>query len=40
MAAERVSRLVDGRPLGHAHSIMRGDRYTIVLDLVKRSAGR
>ena len=33
LAAERLTRLGDGRPLEYAHSIMRGDRYRIVLDL-------
>jgi GntR family transcriptional regulator len=35
MAAERVSRLADGRALEYVQSVMRGDRYKIVLDLVK-----
>jgi GntR family transcriptional regulator len=35
MAAVRISRLTDGRPLECVESIMRGDRYTIVLDLVQ-----
>jgi GntR family transcriptional regulator len=39
MAAERVSRLADGRGLEYVQSVMRGDRYKIVLDLVK-PAGR
>lgn len=33
-AAERVTFLRDGRPLEFVKSIMRGDRYSIVLDLV------
>lgn len=33
-AAERVTFLWDGRPLEFVKSIMRGDRYSIVLDLV------
>jgi GntR family transcriptional regulator len=40
MAAERVSRLADGRALEYVRSVMRGDRYKIVLDLVRPSAGR
>lgn len=40
MAAERVATLADGRPLEYVHSIMRGDRYKIVLDLIKPSTGR
>ena len=35
MAAERVSRLADGSALEYVRSVMRGDRYKIVLDLVK-----
>jgi GntR family transcriptional regulator len=35
MAAERVTYLRDGRPLEVVHSLMRGDRYRIVLDLVE-----
>lgn len=38
MAAERVSRLADGRGLEYVQSVMRGDRYKIVLDLVKPRA--
>jgi GntR family transcriptional regulator len=37
MAAERVTCLADGRRLEYVQSIMRGDRYKIVLDLVKPS---
>jgi len=33
LAAERLTRLDDGRPLEYVQSIMRGDRYKIVLDL-------
>ena len=33
LAAERLTSLQDGRPLELVHSIMRGDRYKIVLDL-------
>jgi GntR family transcriptional regulator len=33
LAAERLTRLADGRPLEYVQSIMRGDRYKIVLDL-------
>lgn len=40
MAAERVALLADGRPLEYVQSIMRGDRYKIVLDLIKPSTGR
>jgi GntR family transcriptional regulator len=40
MAAERVSRLADGRALEYVQSVMRGDRYKIVLDLVKPFGGR
>lgn len=35
MAGVRISRLQDGRALECVESIMRGDRYTIVLDLVR-----
>jgi GntR family transcriptional regulator len=34
LAAERVTYLPDGRPLEFVYSVMRGDRYSIVLDLV------
>jgi GntR family transcriptional regulator len=34
LAAERVTYLADDRPLEFVYSIMRGDRYSIVLDLV------
>ena len=35
LAAERLTSLADGRPLELVHSIMRGDRYKIVLDLTR-----
>jgi len=35
LAAERLTSLADGRPLEYVHSIMRGDRYRIVLDLAR-----
>ena len=38
MSAERVSRLADGRALEYVRSVMRGDRYKIVLDLVRPTA--
>ncbi len=34
LAAERLTFLPDERPLEYAQSIMRGDRYKVVLDLV------
>jgi GntR family transcriptional regulator len=34
-AAERLTSLADGRPLEYVKSIMRGDRYKIVLDLTR-----
>ena len=34
-AAERLTSLADGRPLEYVKSIMRGDRYRIVLDLTR-----
>jgi len=37
MAAERVAYLADGRPLEYVESIMRGDRYKVVLELSKLS---
>jgi GntR family transcriptional regulator len=37
MAAERITYLRDGRPLEVVHSLMRGDRYRIVLDLVEEA---
>lgn len=33
LRAERLTSLADGRPLECVHSIMRGDRYKVVLDL-------
>ena len=38
LSAERLTRLADGRPLEYVHSIMRGDRYKIVLDLAHLSS--
>ena len=35
LAAERLTSLADGRPLEYVHSVMRGDRYRIVLDLTR-----
>jgi len=35
MAAERVTFLSSGRPLELVHSVMRGDRYKIILDLTR-----
>jgi len=35
LAAERLTSLADGRPLEYVQSIMRGDRYKIVLDLAR-----
>jgi GntR family transcriptional regulator len=35
LAAERLTTLADGRPLEFVQSIMRGDRYKIVLDLTR-----
>jgi GntR family transcriptional regulator len=35
LMAERLTALGDGRPLEYVHSIMRGDRYKIVLDLAR-----
>lgn len=35
LAAERLTTLRDGRPLEFVQSIMRGDRYKIVLDLAR-----
>ena len=37
LMAERLTTLADGRPLEYVHSIMRGDRYKIVLDLARIS---
>jgi len=36
-SARRVTSLADGRPFEFVRSVMRGDRYSIVLDLVKES---
>jgi len=33
LSAERLTTGADGRPLEYVHSIMRGDRYKVVLDL-------
>jgi GntR family transcriptional regulator, N-acetylglucosamine utilization regulator len=33
LSAERLTTLADGRPLEYVHSVMRGDRYKVVLDL-------
>jgi GntR family transcriptional regulator len=35
MTAERITRLGDGRPLEFVRSAMRGDRYTVVIDLTR-----
>jgi GntR family transcriptional regulator len=35
LAAERVTYLADRRPFEMVHSVMRGDRYKIILDLTK-----
>jgi DNA-binding GntR family transcriptional regulator len=35
LSAERVSYLTSGQPLELTYSIMRGDRYKIVLDLTR-----
>lgn len=35
LSAERLTSLADGRPLEYVHSIMRGDRYKVVLDLAR-----
>jgi GntR family transcriptional regulator len=37
LMAERLTTLADGRPLEYVKSIMRGDRYKIVLDLARIS---
>ena len=36
MGAERVTFMADGRPFEYVESIMRGDRYKVVLDLTKQ----
>jgi GntR family transcriptional regulator len=33
LSAERLTTVAEGRPLEYVHSIMRGDRYKVVLDL-------
>jgi len=38
LAAERVTLLSTGKPLEYVESVMRGDRYSIVLDLVGNRA--
>jgi GntR family transcriptional regulator len=35
MTAERVTFLADGRPLEYVQSLMRGDRYTVAIDLTR-----
>jgi GntR family transcriptional regulator len=40
MGADLVARLADGRPLEYVRSVMRADRYKIVLDLVRQPVGR
>lgn len=35
-AAERITYVADGRPIEYVKSVMRGDRYKIVLDLVRQ----
>jgi len=37
-AVERVTLLPNGKPFEFVHSVVRGDRYSIVLDLVKHGA--
>lgn len=39
MAAERITQLADGRPLEYVQSLMRADRYKIVLDLTTPAGG-
>jgi GntR family transcriptional regulator len=39
IAAKRLTFLADGRPFEFVTSIMRGDRYEIVLDLIARESG-
>jgi GntR family transcriptional regulator len=39
LAARRVAYLPDGEPLELVNSVMRGDRYRIVLDLVRNPSG-
>jgi GntR family transcriptional regulator len=40
MGTELVARLADGRALEYVRSVMRADRYKIVLDLVRQPPGR
>jgi GntR family transcriptional regulator len=40
MGAELIARLPDGRALEYVRSVMRADRYRIVLDLVRQPSGR
>jgi len=40
MGTELVARLADGRALEYVRSVMRADRYKIVLDLVRQPAPR
>lgn len=40
LAAERVTYLESGRPMELVHSLMRGDRYEIMLDLVHSPSRR
>jgi GntR family transcriptional regulator len=40
MGAELIARLADGRSLEYVKSVMRADRYTIVLDLVRQPGWR
>ncbi len=39
MAAKRLTFLSDGRPFEFVNSVMRGDRYQIILDLVAERSG-
>jgi GntR family transcriptional regulator len=36
ISAERVTRLADGRPFEYVQSVMRGDRYKVVIDLTRQ----
>jgi GntR family transcriptional regulator len=40
MGADLVARLADGQALEYVRSVMRADRYKIVLDLVRQPMGR
>jgi GntR family transcriptional regulator len=40
MGTELVARLADGRALEYVRSVMRADRYKIVLDLIRQPPGR